>query len=1033
MTKYIRFFMLFVSILVLGSPGANAQIPNPISGLSLAGRLRGARLLPTNSDKTIHLHSTLSLRLTNVSLSKALDEITSKTGVHFSYSKEVVPVEKEVNVNVQDATLAATLDETLAGTNLTWVPVASDQIVVTQSPQAQQGSGTIKGKVVDQSGNPLAFANILIVGTSLGASADVNGMYTIKNVPSGTHALRASAVGYGTVGANISVSEGGTTTQDFTLAQDVLGMREVVVTGTTIPVQKLNSTNSISTVSPKDLTLAQPQSTTEFLRYVPGFTRIESSGGYVNENYTMRGIYGVTTIMFMQDGLPVFPTQNIFFMNTDNLFRIDDNVQRVEVVRGGNAGLFGSNTPAAVINLISKTGGPTLQGETQAQVGTQGLAKVDFNVNGPLGPEWRFNFGGFYLYDHGVRDPGFPGNQGGQLEGNITRLLDNGYVRVYGKYINDQSQFILDLPHGDPANPTAYVSGFGDYGSFSTPEGLGISVPTPTGALSLPLGNGLSTNAGWLTADISLNFPDGWNVRNEAQVMSNQQQWNAVVPFSASPIASWESSELGTLEGMGIIPANPSTVNWHLTYTNEVDAAGNHISFPNSNYSPNNGLIAPGGEWHVAKPMSAFQEQLQLNKSLDLGGDYLYHHDISLGIYFANYSMTNNWYFSNILTDVQDITHFIDASVTYTDPNSGASKTVNVTNNGFMQYVSNYVNGSGLATVLDGVLSDQMMVTDRLRFNIAGRLETDGFVQSTENTSNVQPNGSPVDSTTPPYAIETWGNNSYRHMNSTINDWALSGGLNYDVVPDELALYANASRAYVMPSLDNLLNDVPAQVAIFKDETSYQAEGGVKYYSDQFSVNADVFWGDLKNITSQGAVVGANGQVVWITQYSPETQSYGIEADVTYSPISGLSLRGNWTLLQAKYSSGAGPDVGSLINGIPNSIGNLVGTYTMDNWTLDADWHYVGNRIGGLAENGFTSNGQAVLVAGTALPSYNYMNLGLSYFIPSQAITLSLAVTNVYQSLGLEEGNPREGSNGNYFLARPILPRRLTFSVGYQF
>ena len=50
------------------------------------------------------------------------------------------------------------------------------------------------------------------------------------------------------------------------------------------------------------------------LRYVPGFTRVESSGGEVNENITMRGILGVEYVMFMEDGMPVFPTMHTFFM-----------------------------------------------------------------------------------------------------------------------------------------------------------------------------------------------------------------------------------------------------------------------------------------------------------------------------------------------------------------------------------------------------------------------------------------------------------------------------------------------------------------------------------------------------------------------------------------------------------------------------------------------------------------------------------------------------------------------------------------------
>jgi iron complex outermembrane recepter protein len=904
--------------------------------------------------------------------------------------------------------------------------------IISIYPQNGQ-TGKIKGKILDKNGKAVPFVNVMIDHTNMGAASDVKGNYEISNVPSGTHQVSASAIGYRTDTATVTVAQGETSTQNFSLEQDVLGMHEVVVTGTALPIQKLNATNSISTISPRELAMAQPQSTTGFLKYVPGFTRVESSGGYVNENYTMRGIYSTIYINFMEDGLPCFPTQNIFFMNTDNLFRIDENVKRVEVVRGGSAGLFGSNTPAAVINLISKTGGPSLGGEAQVEVGTQGLGRVDYNMNGPIGENWRFNLGGFYLYDHGIRNPGYDGNRGGELQGNLTRLFSNGYIRVYGKYINAKSQFILDLPHNNPSNPTQFVPGFGTYGSFNSPEGLDISVPTPDGSLTLPLGNGLSTNAGWLTGELYLQFPDGWSFKNQLQVMNNQQEWNAIIPGNAEPIGAFENSELSNLQSRGFIPVNASNVGWNLSYTNVMDANGNHLAFPNSAFTPSNNLIAPGNEWHVAKPMSAFQEQFQINKSLDFGGDFLYHHNLSLIAYFANYSMENHWYFPTVLTDVQDITHFVDAAVTYTDPASGKTKTLNVTKNGFTNYMSNYVNGAGQGTILDGVLSDQMMVTKRLRLNIAGRWESDGFVQTTENTSSVQPNGTAVDSTTPPYAIENWGNGSYRHMSTTLHDWAFTAGLNYDIIPNIWTFFANFSRGYEMPSLDNLLNDQAAQVAIFQDARTLQYEAGFKYFSDLYSFNADVFWADLKNITSQGAVNTPSGGVEWVTNYSPEQRAYGIEADATYTPLTGLYFRGNWTLLKSVFGSGAGPDIGSLLNGIPSSIGDLGGRYTLDNWTLGADWHYVGNRLGGTLVSQFTSAGVPVIVAGTALPAYNYMNMSLAYYIPSQAVTLTLGVTNLYQDKGLEEGNPRASAVGSYFLARPILPRRLTFTAKYSF
>lgn len=83
--------------------------------------------------------------------------------------------------------------------------------------------------------------------------------------------------------------------------------------------------------------------------------------------------------------------------------------------------------------------------------------------------DWRFNVGGFYRYDHGVHNPGFPGIRGGQLKGSVTRRLGDGYVRLSVKHIDDRNQFILPLPFADPSHPD-YVSGFGNYGSFSTQE-----------------------------------------------------------------------------------------------------------------------------------------------------------------------------------------------------------------------------------------------------------------------------------------------------------------------------------------------------------------------------------------------------------------------------------------------------------------------------------------------------------------------------------------------------------------------------------
>ncbi|HEY2066240.1 MAG TPA: TonB-dependent receptor [Gemmatimonadaceae bacterium] len=872
--------------------------------------------------------------------------------------------------------------------------------LVTTLPRAARAqdvgpTGTIAGRVVDETGAPLEGVQVYIVEVGRDARTTANGTYRMTRVPAGARIVHARLVGYRMQSTPVTVIVNATTTQDFRMPRDPLNLSTVVVTGTVAPRSNLESSVPITTLTPAVIEQAQPRSTTEMLRYVPGFTRVESSGGEVNENISMRGILGVEYVMFMEDGLPVFPTMHTFFMNADNLFRPDENLAQMEVIRGSSSSLFGSNTPGAVINFINKTGGSDLATTMRLTGGTQGLGRIDFNTNGPFSDEWRFNVGGFYRYDHGVRDPGFPGVRGGQLKANVTRLLPNGFLRFSAKMIDDRNQFILDLPFTNPSDPH-FVSGFGDYGSMNTNQGLDLRVPTPEGSITLPLGDGLRTSASWFTVDAQLQLAGGIVLENAAQVMHNAQGWNAIVPFNAFNAASYITAPTN-VGGLGY----PVGTTYQYVYTNLLDASGNHLP-----YSTPNNLVAPGGEWHVDKPLSAFQNQLQLRKNF--GEDV-----ISAGLYFANYTQTNKWYFTDVLTDVQDNPNFLDLVVT---PPGGTP--INVTKNGFRHYISNYVNGSGQSTIVSGVLGGDFAITSRLHASLGGRLEWNNFVQSAENTSNVDLDGN----ANTQYDNETWGNGSFRHFDRSLHDWAASLGLNYSLTPN-LAIYASAARGYKMPALDEYLNaTAEAQVALFDSRHVQSVEGGVKYASGSLGLTLNGFYTLLKNIVSQGAVVGADGRTTWIIVTSPENKSYGVEMEAVVSPITDLELRANGTWLRAELGSGAGADIGSRINGVPASIGNLSAAYRVADVRLIGDWHYVAKRF-------------VDVTAGITLPSYSYFNFGAEYTIPGSGTSLDLNLLNAFQSHGLEEGNPRivAGAATDVFLARPLLPRRLQASVRYAF
>ena len=129
--------------------------------------------------------------------------------------------------------------------------------------------------------------------------------------------------------------------------------------------------------------------------------------------------------------------------------------------------------------------------------------------------------------------------------------------------------------------------------------------------------------------------------------MNNHQEWNALVPSNAMTVSDFITGPKGQA-ALGL-PAG-STI--QLLYTNHFDAAGNPLPF-----NTPNGLVAPGQDIHVAKPLTAFQDQLSLNKAFGPA-------NVTAGAYFANYTQTNNWYFTQVLTDVEDNPKFLDAIVT---------------------------------------------------------------------------------------------------------------------------------------------------------------------------------------------------------------------------------------------------------------------------------------------------------------------------------------------------------------------------------
>jgi len=115
-------------------------------------------------------------------------------------------------------------------------------------------TGKIRGTVLDkETGEALPGANVLVVGTQMGATSDVNGNFMILNVPPGTYVLKATFVGYTQVSmSNLKVVPDVTTESNFKLPQVALEGETITIVAEKPLVDK-NVTNYTKTVWAEDL------------------------------------------------------------------------------------------------------------------------------------------------------------------------------------------------------------------------------------------------------------------------------------------------------------------------------------------------------------------------------------------------------------------------------------------------------------------------------------------------------------------------------------------------------------------------------------------------------------------------------------------------------------------------------------------------------------------------------------------------------------------------------------------------------------
>ncbi len=259
--------------------------------------------------------------------------------------------------------------------------------------------GKVRGKITDkESGEPLIGANVIIEGTSLGASTDVEGEYIILSVPPGVYAIKGSYIGYAAMTiSNIRVSSNITTTQDFQLSSTAIQTQAVEVVADRPLIQR-NTTNTVRLATQDDIKNIPFRGLQNILALNAGV--VQQDG-----NLYIRGGRNGEVAFFIDGATATNP-----MFNTEAVSPIQEAIEEFQLQSGGYTAEFGGAN-SGIVRTSMRTGGSEMKatldyltddfakpGEEFLGTSSRGYRNAVLTIGGPVISGLRFFMAGQHNY-----------------------------------------------------------------------------------------------------------------------------------------------------------------------------------------------------------------------------------------------------------------------------------------------------------------------------------------------------------------------------------------------------------------------------------------------------------------------------------------------------------------------------------------------------------------------------------------------------------------------------------------------------------
>lgn len=798
---------------------------------------------------------------------------------------------------------------------------------------------------------------------------------------------------------------------------EVKELEAVVVTGTARRegLRKLEAGFSITTASEEQIKQAAPTSTADILKTVPGVF-VESTGGQSNANIRVRGFptpgdgpYST----FQQNGAPLYALPALSFLEHSQLFRLDDTIDRMEVLRGGPSPIFGSGQPGVTVNFIQKDG-RNPEGSLRVTTGTGSLKRIDGVYAGPLSDKWTVMVGGFWRQSQGVRDTQFPADDGGQLSLVLNRKLEDGNLQLYARTLNDRNAFYTAIPVVGSADGKSVSSypGFDaskDYFYGNELRSIVLETGRATGrtlangkpeilrdTVTKDLAEGRGATVQTFGANLDTKLGD-WTLTNKLGHTSGDVPTYAL--FSgANPqtLGSYIASQVTAANGDAsvVAAAGKAATGGTATFTNGGGAITN-MAMP----------VIVNGMWAVDKTLRSTTNETRLSKEIAPGNN------LTVGLYLAGYSSHDVWTLGQAqLMTVQPHARLIDVAL---------DNGVKASRNGYVTPPFSFdLDASYSGDTRAFFLADEWQLSKELRVDLGARRETQHITGSIANVSNGDLDNDP---TTLYNNNLAYYNGTHTLIDSKLSRSSFTGGANYAFSRD-LSAFVRVNKGHRMPDFD-VLRSRGANETKDSVEDITQYEIGLKTATKLYSAFLTAYANQLTN--SQTQQFTNAGNVV----LRPNSEAKGLEFELSLRPtewIKGFEIAATGNFQDAKYKDFQ-QYTGNRVERAPKFQARLTPSWQTQTGfgqlRTFATFSHVGERFADQTNT-------------LKLPAYDTVDAG-AVFTMDNGLELRLTGTNLTNKVGLTEGNFRVPGQGvgqdGVFLARPLFGRAYELSVGFQF